>query len=1048
MQLRKVCNHPDLFEERPIVSSLDIPRLEFALPSCCAGMVDPQGLSLIRISDSIVAEPRWENMRLTPATIYQQLVPDGLQEFLPVMPTAPPSVPNPLGSVDGEALLAVAQEWHSLQPQLFDHGSHSTWDQKTQQTREQATMEHRSALASWHRGHTFQDTISRLESLAESLSQHNATRDSCVTLYGWRTLRALRLSPLDDRHAQSVHRRHGLVERSGLSLVPGNSPDEAPEPRLGVFHFSESLANAVLLPERRISEARALIDTFTFAIPAVRTSEPELLVGRATRRFALERERECQALDRNLEDIRTDLLQPSMIRLRVNFPDKRLLQYDSGKLQTLATLLRTKRAGGHRMLIFTQMSRVLDILENFLSFHGFTYVRLDGSTPPRRRHQVVARFNADERVLCFISSTRSGGLGLNLTGADTVIFYDSDWNPAMDAQAMDRCHRIGQTRPVTVYRLVSEHTIEENILRKAMQKKALDRVVMNEGEFTPDAFRSKESLKQLLGADSEGVDEPEAPDSEAPENWVAALNEVEDEEDAHMAVKANRENFTQFADFDEDAPNSFEAVASGAKKESRADRLAKEKAELVASTVNMSPVERYAMGWLSSEDKNVIDDGRDVRGRARRDCKSEAQGSTGGQKRPRDDGDDGGVGGGKGAARVGSSSTGGAGGGSRGSTTSGEKRQRTDDGEAVDENENWTDIEITYELPTGALVDFPDASQVYLADAHEQEALRQLPEFSFLAPPHIPGPKSGDVNDVYISPLPDDAFDVGNAGLGTGVYVSSLTGALVDPYATLWESSARKLKSAALNDNDDDDEMANNSSKTAKKNRRPAQKKKNGSGRAVHVNNTALSFCELELGSRAAAMNPRSSFSVAQVARSVAQSTGYRIEKFQPLLAGVNDACSDQAGSLQRALDRTSVLHAESAIYLGALLDMPTQESLALVDLATDSARGENLKTKPKRGSKVPAVGLQHDSDVVLKSLLASVSRIEDEERQFAATSAPVPKVSAIKRKKTPTATPASKRHKSGKAEVPRPEPLPESVVFENALKTFRPGMFFFFCIF
>jgi SNF2 family DNA or RNA helicase len=83
---------------------------------------------------------------------------------------------------------------------------------------------------------------------------------------------------------------------------------------------------------------------------------------------------------------------------------------------------------------------------------------------------MTEQFNADPRVFCFILSTRSGGLGINLTGADTVVFYDSDWNPTIDAQAQDRCHRIGQTRDVSVFRLVSAKTIEENILKKAQHK--------------------------------------------------------------------------------------------------------------------------------------------------------------------------------------------------------------------------------------------------------------------------------------------------------------------------------------------------------------------------------------------------------------------------------------------------------------------------------------------------------------------------------------------------------------------------------------------------
>jgi SNF2 family DNA or RNA helicase len=102
---------------------------------------------------------------------------------------------------------------------------------------------------------------------------------------------------------------------------------------------------------------------------------------------------------------------------------------------------------------------------------------------------LMERFNNDRKIFCFILSTRSGGVGVNLTGADTVIFYDSDWNPTMDAQAQDRCHRIGQTRDVHIYRLISEKTIEENILKKAHQKRLLGEIAIEGGNFTTTVLR-------------------------------------------------------------------------------------------------------------------------------------------------------------------------------------------------------------------------------------------------------------------------------------------------------------------------------------------------------------------------------------------------------------------------------------------------------------------------------------------------------------------------------------------------------------------------------
>ena len=170
---------------------------------------------------------------------------------------------------------------------------------------------------------------------------------------------------------------------------------------------------------------------------------------------------------------------PTVDRL-CRLPDRRFLEWDCGKMRTLRTLLTRLRVDGHKVILFTQMSKMLDIIEAFANLCGFTYVRLDGATKVADRQLVVDRFNRDRKIFLFISSTRAGGVGINLTGADTVVFFDSDWNPAMDKQAMDRCHRIGQTRDVHIYRLVSDKTIEENIFVKQLQKRELDRVVIDQ----------------------------------------------------------------------------------------------------------------------------------------------------------------------------------------------------------------------------------------------------------------------------------------------------------------------------------------------------------------------------------------------------------------------------------------------------------------------------------------------------------------------------------------------------------------------------------------
>lgn len=121
----------------------------------------------------------------------------------------------------------------------------------------------------------------------------------------------------------------------------------------------------------------------------------------------------------------------------------------------------------HRVLIFCQLKQMLDIIENDLFktlMPSATYMRMDGGTDVSKRHAVVQTFNGDPSIDCLLLTTHVGGLGLNLTGADTVIFVEHDWNPMKDLQAMDRAHRLGQKKVVNVYRLIMRGTLEEKIM--------------------------------------------------------------------------------------------------------------------------------------------------------------------------------------------------------------------------------------------------------------------------------------------------------------------------------------------------------------------------------------------------------------------------------------------------------------------------------------------------------------------------------------------------------------------------------------------------------
>ncbi|KAH7032743.1 SNF2 family N-terminal domain-containing protein [Microdochium trichocladiopsis] len=167
----------------------------------------------------------------------------------------------------------------------------------------------------------------------------------------------------------------------------------------------------------------------------------------------------------------TDIAVPSMQRFVT----------DCGKLAKLDQLLFKLKEEGHRVLLYFQMTRMIDMIEEYLTYRNYKYCRLDGSTKLEDRRDTVADFQSRPEIFIFLLSTRAGGLGINLTSADTVIFYDSDWNPTIDSQAMDRAHRLGQTRQVTVYRLITRGTIEERIRKRAMQKEEVQRVVIQGG---------------------------------------------------------------------------------------------------------------------------------------------------------------------------------------------------------------------------------------------------------------------------------------------------------------------------------------------------------------------------------------------------------------------------------------------------------------------------------------------------------------------------------------------------------------------------------------
>ncbi|KAG5949807.1 hypothetical protein E4U53_005748 [Claviceps sorghi] len=190
------------------------------------------------------------------------------------------------------------------------------------------------------------------------------------------------------------------------------------------------------------------------------------------------------------------------------------LIYNAGKMAVLDKLLARLKKQGSRVLIFSQMSRLLDILEDYCVFRDYKYCRIDGGTAHEDRIAAIDEYNKPgSEKFVFLLTTRAGGLGINLTTADIVILYDSDWNPQADLQAMDRAHRIGQTKQVVVYRFVTDNAIEEKVLERAAQKLRLDQLVIQQGraQTAAKAAANKDELLSMIQHGAEKVFQSKGP---------------------------------------------------------------------------------------------------------------------------------------------------------------------------------------------------------------------------------------------------------------------------------------------------------------------------------------------------------------------------------------------------------------------------------------------------------------------------------------------------------------------------------------------------------
>ncbi len=604
MQLRKVCNHPDLFDPRPILSPFVAEPIEYKVPSVVFNI--REDVLNERVRDLFHYQPSIADMEImysafachrskrlqTPKKLIEEL----LTKQISCLETSPTDFDSCTATSIEQDRFFLNSTLEGMDPDIvakirFRLGkilvqNRINIDLNNLKAKHIQNLIHylqrlNKQKCSFFKpvyGRDLQECIGRNEIFLKSVKLTRSSLDYCASSFS-NCLQTLNYET--EKHRMSVF-----------------------------WSQTEALANLLNLTFKQLFDSKSnwemmqIMARFIVYVPHVWYATTSLKSSShdpfdsETIRLRLTGEPNSSYYTRQktlIEDIthvaRQDTFTSQLLELNsvvdtsmlAQFPETRLIQYDCGKLQSLSRLLRDLYVGSHRVLIFTQMTKMLDVLEKFLNYHGYKYLRLDGTTSIDRRQVLMDRFNNDKRIFVFILSTRSGGIGVNLTGADTVVFYDSDWNPTMDAQAQDRCHRIGQTRDVNIYRLISERTVEENILKKANQKRLLADMTIEGGCFTT-ALLKKHHITELFECEEnnstphatnnlevikergEEVVETAAISNEAPlspgtaqvnitreaeANFEEALALVEDETDVQAAKELIQEVRADIEEFDE-----------------------------------------------------------------------------------------------------------------------------------------------------------------------------------------------------------------------------------------------------------------------------------------------------------------------------------------------------------------------------------------------------------------------------------------------------------------------------------------------------------------
>ncbi|XP_065424630.1 E1A-binding protein p400 isoform X25 [Chrysemys picta bellii] len=364
---------------------------------------------------------------------------------------------------------------------------------------------------------------------------------------------------------------------------------------------SDPLHDLILTSDQQQESLTDVVNRTRCVLPAAVAAPPCMYVAKPPPSYS----HKMKVFKHNLKEKATPYLhqlhQITTPRL-LQFPDLRLVQYDSGKLEALAVLLQKLKAEGRRVLILSQMILMLDILELFLNFHFLTFVRIDEYANHEQRQELMKSFNRDKRIFCAILSSHSRSTGVNLVEADTVVFYDNDLNPVMDAKAQEWCDRIGRCKDIHIYRLVSGNSVEEKLLKNGT--KDLIREVAAQGNDYSMAFLTQQTIQELFEVHSPMEDsgfrvkaeefvvlsqEPSPAETISPKvarPFIEALNSIEqeDEEPNKHVQEAGAES-------------SIEPLISELY-EPKYNEEPSQLQELVAVVDQLTPIEKYALNYL------------------------------------------------------------------------------------------------------------------------------------------------------------------------------------------------------------------------------------------------------------------------------------------------------------------------------------------------------------------------------------------------------------------------------------------------------------------